>query len=81
MESENGEVYEGGASREHVPLKLICSAMMILLLAMFASIELFLVRHQVYFGNGNVKRDSCRHCHAEIPSAKPLGPSEDTHKT
>ena len=49
MESENGEAYEGGASWKHVPLKLICSAMVVLLLAMFASIELFLVRHQVYF--------------------------------
>ena len=51
MESEN-KVYEGGASRKHVPLKFICSAMetwVVLLLAVFASIELFLVGHQVCF--------------------------------
>lgn len=56
MESENGEVYEVGASRKHVSLKLICSAMetwVVLLLAVFASIELFLVRHQVCFRRRN----------------------------
>ena len=52
MESENNEVYERGTSRKHVPLKLIRSAMetwVVLLLAVFTSIELFLARHQVCF--------------------------------
>lgn len=67
-----------------MPLKLICSAMetwVVLLLAVFASIELFLVRHQVCFRKWQCEEGFMSSLPRRNSFRQTSVPSEDIHKT